>query len=142
MNEINQAARSRQRARLAEGEKPPAPRAALALAKSKTYQSAADAPATVRAYKADFDNLSAWCEAHGFRSLPAEPETVGAYLAAAGLGSHFRPQWLCRRPVAATTAAAAQELPAYEIEASPTAPMAVGGRSRRSIIRSSCVART
>jgi integrase len=42
MNEINQAARLRQRARLAEGEKPPAPRAALALAKSKTYQSAAD----------------------------------------------------------------------------------------------------
>jgi ABC-type spermidine/putrescine transport system permease subunit II len=44
MNEINQAARSRQRARLADGEKPPAPRAALALARSKTYQSAADAP--------------------------------------------------------------------------------------------------
>jgi hypothetical protein len=49
MNEINRAARSRQRARLAEGEKPPAPRAALALAKSKTYQSAADAPETLRA---------------------------------------------------------------------------------------------
>jgi len=52
MNDINQAARVRQRARLAEGEKPPAPRAALALAKSKTYQSAADAPETLRAYKA------------------------------------------------------------------------------------------
>jgi site-specific recombinase XerD len=86
MNEINQAARSRQRARLAEGEKPPAPRAALALAKSKTYQSAADAPGTLRACKADFDNFSAWCQAHGFQPLPAEPETVGAYLAAAGLG--------------------------------------------------------
>jgi integrase len=86
MNEINQAAKSRQRARLAEGEKPPAPRAALALAKSKTYQSAADAPETLRAYKADFDNFSAWCEAHSFQSLPAVPETVGAYLAAAGLG--------------------------------------------------------
>jgi len=47
--------------RLAEGEKPPAPRAALALAKSKTYQSAADAPETLRAYKADFDYFSAWC---------------------------------------------------------------------------------
>jgi integrase len=86
MNDINQAARARQRARLAEGEKPPAPRAALALAKSKTYQSAADAPETLRAYKADFDNFSAWCEAHSFQALPAEPETVGAYLAAAGLG--------------------------------------------------------
>jgi integrase len=86
MNEINQAARSRQRARLAGGEKPPAPRAALALAKSKTYQSAAGAPETLRAYKADFDNFSAWCGTHGFRPMPAEPETVGAYLAAAGLG--------------------------------------------------------
>jgi site-specific recombinase XerD len=86
MNDINRAARSRQRARLAEGEKPPAPRAALALAKSKTYQSAADAPETLRAYKADFENFSAWCAAHGFQPLPAAPETVGAYLAAAGLG--------------------------------------------------------
>jgi hypothetical protein len=40
----------------------------------------------LRAYKADFDNFSAWCEAHGLQPLPAEPETVGAYLAAAGLG--------------------------------------------------------
>jgi integrase len=86
MNEINRAARLRQRARLPEGEKPRAPRAALALAKSKTYQSAADAPEALRACKADFDNFGAWCEAHGFRSLPAEPETVGVYLAAAGLG--------------------------------------------------------
>jgi hypothetical protein len=78
MNDINRAARSRQRARLAEGEKPPAPRAALALAKSKTYQSAADAPETLRAYKSDYENFSAWCAAHGFQSMPAEPETVGA----------------------------------------------------------------
>jgi hypothetical protein len=77
MNEINQAARSRQRARLAEGEKPAAPRAAPALAKSKTCQSAADAPETLRAYKADFYNFSAWCAIHGFQPLPAEPETVG-----------------------------------------------------------------
>ena len=73
-------------ARRAAGEKPPAPRAALALTKSKTYRSAADAPETLRAYKADFDNFRAWCEAHGFQPLPAEPETVGAYLAAPGLG--------------------------------------------------------
>ena len=83
---MNRAARSRQLARLGDGQKPPAPRAALALAKSKAYQSAADAPATLRAYKADLANFKAWCEAHGFQPMPAAPETVGAYLAAAGLG--------------------------------------------------------
>jgi len=80
------AARSRQMTRLAKGQKPPAPRAALALAKSQAYQAAADAPATLRAYSADLANFTAWCEAHGFPSMPASPETVGAYLAAAGLG--------------------------------------------------------
>ena len=86
MNDTNRAARSRQLARLGEGQKPPAPRAALALAKSKAYQSAADAPGTLRAYKTDLANFKAWCEAHGFQAMPATPETVGAYLAAAGLG--------------------------------------------------------
>jgi integrase len=79
-------ARSRQLARLPDGEKPPSPRAALAIAKSKSYQAAADAPATLRAYTADLANFKAWCEAHGFQPMPAAPETVGAYLAAAGLG--------------------------------------------------------
>jgi site-specific recombinase XerD len=86
MNDAHSAARSRQLARLGNGQKPPAPRAALALAKAKAYQSAADAPATLRAYKADLVNFKAWCEAHGFQAMPAAPETVGAYLAAAGLG--------------------------------------------------------
>jgi hypothetical protein len=79
-------ARSRQLAKLPEGEKPPSPRAALAMAKSKAYQAAADAPATLRAYAADLANFKAWCEAHGFQAMPAAAETVGAYLAAAGLG--------------------------------------------------------
>ncbi len=86
MNDTNRAARSRQLARLADGQKPPAPRAALALARSKAYQSATDAPSTLRAYKADLANFKAWCEAHGFQPMPAPPETVGAYLAAAGFG--------------------------------------------------------
>jgi integrase len=80
------AARARQLARLPDGEKPPAPRAALAMAKSKAYQAAADAPATLRAYAADLAHFKAWCEAHNFQPMPASPETVGAYLAAAGLG--------------------------------------------------------
>jgi integrase len=78
-------ARKRQLARL-EGAKPPAPRAAMALAKSQAYQDAADAPATLRAYAADLANYKAWCERHGFEPMPATPEIVGAYLAAAGEG--------------------------------------------------------
>ena len=86
MDDTVRAARARQLARLSDGEKPPSPRAALAMAKSKAYQAAADAPATLRAYAADLANFKAWCEAHGFQAMPAAPETVGAYLAAAGLG--------------------------------------------------------
>jgi integrase len=86
MTDPLRAARARQLARLPDGEKPPAPRAALAIAKSKAYQAAADAPATLRAYAADLAHFRAWCEAHGFQPMLASPETVGAYLAAAGLG--------------------------------------------------------
>jgi integrase len=86
MTDTTRIARDRQMARLPEGQKPPAPRAALALAKSKAYQASADAPGTLRAYKADLENFKAWCLSHGFEPMPAAPETVGAYLAAAGLG--------------------------------------------------------
>ena len=58
----------------------------MALAKSKAYQASADAPGTLRAYKADLENFKAWCSSHGFEAMPAAPVTVGAYLAAAGLG--------------------------------------------------------
>ena len=36
--------------------------------------------------QADLENFKAWCLSHGFEPMPAAPETVGAYLAAAGLG--------------------------------------------------------
>jgi hypothetical protein len=78
-------ARKRQIAKLA-GAKPPTARAAIALAKSQAYQDAADAPATLRAYAADLVNLTAWCDKYGFSPMPATPEVVGAYLAAAGEG--------------------------------------------------------
>jgi integrase len=65
---------------------PLSPAAARALARSQVYQSAADAPATLRAYKADLENFQVWCLTHGFEPMPATPETVGAYLAAAGQG--------------------------------------------------------
>ncbi|MBS0641366.1 MAG: site-specific integrase [Proteobacteria bacterium] len=78
-------ARRRQLTRL-DGAKPPTARAAMALAKSRAYQDAADAPATIRAYAADLANYGAWCERHGLEPMPATPEVVGAYLAAAGEG--------------------------------------------------------
>ena len=78
-------ARKRQLMRLG-GTKPPAPRAAMALARSQAYQDAADAPSTLKAYAADLAHYKAWCDRHGFVAMPAAPEVVGAYLAAAGEG--------------------------------------------------------
>jgi integrase len=78
-------ARKRQLARLG-GAKPTTARAAIALAKSQAYQDAADAPATLRAYAADLANYAAWCKRQSFEPMPATPEIVGAYLAAAGEG--------------------------------------------------------
>jgi hypothetical protein len=78
-------ARKRQLARLG-GAKPPAPRAAMVLAMSQAYQEAADAPSTLKAYAADLAHYKAWCDRHGFVAMPAMPEVVGAYLAAAGEG--------------------------------------------------------
>ena len=82
-------ARRRQLARLG-GAKPPAPRAAMALAKSQAYQDAADAPATLRAYAADLANYKAWCGRHGFEPMPATPEIVGAYWRQPGKATPFR----------------------------------------------------
>ncbi len=70
----------------------------MALAKSQAYQDAADAPATVRAYASDLKNFEAWCQRSGFNALPATPEVVGAYLAAAGEG--YAMQTLRRRVAA------------------------------------------
>jgi integrase len=78
-------ARKRQIARL-DGARPQAARAAMAVAKSKAYQDAADAQATLRAYAADLANFKAWCRQNGFQAMPAAPVTVGAWLAAAGPG--------------------------------------------------------
>jgi integrase len=58
----------------------------LALAKSRIYQAASDAPATRKAYAADIRAFAAWCAENGFQALPAAAETVGAYLGAKGLG--------------------------------------------------------
>ena len=70
----------------------------MAMAKAKTYQDAADAPATLRAYASDLKNYEAWCMRHSLVALPAAPEVVGAYLAAAGEG--YAMQTLRRRVAA------------------------------------------
>jgi integrase len=78
--------------------KPPTARAAVALARSQAYQDAADAPATLRAYASDLKTYQAWCAQHGLTALPATPEVVGAFLAAAGEG--YAMQTLRRRVAA------------------------------------------
>src|ERR1700690_3771437 len=82
----NPALRQPETARRTGGVKPPTARAAMALAKSQAYQDAADAESTLRAYAADLANFEAWCAKHRFIAMPATPEVVGAYLAAAGEG--------------------------------------------------------
>ena len=61
----------------------PVPTAAgqAALDAAQALGRKAAAPATLRAYKADWAHYAAWCAAHGFVPVPAAPATVGAYLA-------------------------------------------------------------
>ena len=47
------------------------------------------APATLRAYRADWDDFVGWCRASGRVALPAAAETVAAYLASLA-ASHSR----------------------------------------------------
>ena len=59
----------------------------LDLVQALKFARAEKAPATRRAYRSDFDLFRSWCEAKGLAGLPAEPETVAAFLAAeAGRG--------------------------------------------------------
>ena len=55
---------------------------AAALEAAKAYARLSLAPATCRAYHADWTHFFAWCLAAGLPALPAAPATVGAYLAA------------------------------------------------------------
>lgn len=60
------------------GESLPAEAAAIVQA----YQRASKADATVRAYASDARAFETWCREYGFRSLPASPEAVAAFLVA------------------------------------------------------------
>jgi integrase len=79
--------------------------AAVAL----SYMAEAKAANTCRAYRSDWNHFAAWCDQHGFSSLPASPETVTLYLAALG-GTH-RSSTLQRK---LTSISKAHQLAGYE----------------------------
>lgn len=45
-----------------------------------TFATASKSPATLRAYRSDWQHFTAWCASHGLTALPAEPSTVALYL--------------------------------------------------------------
>ena len=74
---------------------PPTAAGQAALAAAQALARQATAPATLRAYKADWTHYADWCAAHGFVAVPAAPATVGAYLAS--LASSHAPTTIRRR---------------------------------------------
>ena len=51
------------------------------LDKARAYAEQSTADSTKRAYSADWQHFTAWCEVHGLPSLPADVATLCAYLA-------------------------------------------------------------
>jgi len=66
-----------------------------ALAQAEVFARRSAAPATLRAYKADWQHFAAWCASSGFSPVPAAPATVGAYLAS--LATTHAPTTIRRR---------------------------------------------
>ena len=66
-----------------------------ALAAAQALARKAAAPATLRAYRADWTHYAAWCARAGFTPVPADPATVGAYLAS--LAATHAPTTIRRR---------------------------------------------
>jgi integrase len=78
-------------------------------ARARAYVLAAKAPSTLRAYRADWQDFTAWCESRGAASLPALPQTVALYLAARA--EDHRPATLTRRLTSIAKAHEAAGLP-------------------------------
>src|SRR5579871_4600932 len=53
-----------------------------ALDQARAFIRASKADNTLRGYRSDWREFSAWCETRHLRALPAEPEAVAAYIAA------------------------------------------------------------
>jgi site-specific recombinase XerC len=49
---------------------------------ARDYAGMAKAPNTIKAYRTDWADFTAWCEGQGLQALPAAPETVACYLTA------------------------------------------------------------
>jgi integrase len=76
------------------------------------FMHAAKAPATLRAYRADWCDFESWCRTHGLTCLPAAPETVALYLAERA--DVLKPATLTRRlaAIAKAHSAAGHDSPA------------------------------
>jgi len=48
---------------------------------ARVFARAEKAPSTRKAYRTDFELFHAWCTAHAVTSLPADPQTVAAFIA-------------------------------------------------------------
>ena len=46
------------------------------VSKARTFVQSAKAPATLKAYRSDWNDFDAWCSRHQLTSLPSSPETV------------------------------------------------------------------
>jgi integrase len=78
-------------------------------ARARAYVQAAKAPSTQRAYSSDWRDFERWCHLQGLASLPAEPGSVGLYIA--DLARTHRPATISRRLTSIAKAHQASRLP-------------------------------
>ncbi|HXA66095.1 MAG TPA: site-specific integrase [Bryobacteraceae bacterium] len=83
-----------------------------AATRAREYIAMAKAPATLRAYRADWRDFEGWCVAHSLTPMPAAPETVALYLA--DHADVLKPATLTRRlaAIAKVHSAAGHDSPA------------------------------
>jgi integrase len=72
------------------------------IEKTKAYIQGAKSPATLSAYRSDFEDFTRFCRAHNLSFLPATPETVALYLA--DCASHLCSGTMTRRLTSITKA--------------------------------------
>jgi integrase len=72
------------------------------IEKARSYIHAAKAPATLRAYRTDFEDFTRFCKGHNLPHLPASPTTVALYIA--DRASSLRSATITRRLTSITKA--------------------------------------
>ena len=87
----------------------PTPAGLAALEAARALARKAAAPATLRAYRADWTHYAAWCAEKAFTPVPADPATVGAYLTS--LAESHAPTTIRRRLAAIGKAHRFNDLP-------------------------------